>query len=138
MKLDRGEEYPIIEETPQIVKEFEKNYSKIKFISVPKMPKDIFKINKVDEKTLLNIQFALSSHEPLVKIIDTLFRGFQTQKEEELVLKRLVDKKIIKEDVLLNVINIFKMLIGKIYHTEYENIKACGRLPDENIQKILV
>jgi hypothetical protein len=33
------------------------------------MLKDIFKIHKVDEKTLLDLQYALSSHEHLVKII---------------------------------------------------------------------
>ena len=30
------------------------------------------------------------------------------------------------------------MLIGKIYHTSYEDILTSGSLPDENIQKILV
>ena len=41
----------------------EKNsFKKIKFTKVAKMPKDIFKIYKVDDKTLLDVQFALSSH----------------------------------------------------------------------------
>ena len=43
------------------------------------MPKDIFKIYKVDEKTLLDIQFALSSHEPLVKLIEILSSGLKDQ-----------------------------------------------------------
>ena len=40
--------------------------------------------------------------------------------------------------MLNNVINILKMLIGKIYHTHYDNILTSGSLPDPNIQKILV
>ena len=37
-----------------------------------KLTKDIFMIYKVDEKTLLDIQYALSSHEPFVKFVEII------------------------------------------------------------------
>jgi hypothetical protein len=40
--------------------------------------------------------------------------------------------------MLANLINIFKLLTGKIYGTTYENIGPSGNTPNKNIQKILV
>lgn len=44
----------------------------------------------------------------------------------------------LNEDFLINIITILKMLIGKIFNVNYEDIISSGNLPDENIQKILV
>lgn len=44
----------------------------------------------------------------------------------------------LNEDFLINIITILKLLIGKIYNVDYEEILTSGGLPDENMQKILV
>lgn len=100
------------------------------------MPKDIFKIYKVDEKKLLDLQYALSSHEPLVKIIEILASGLLDQDEPGFNYQHFFMS--LKEDVLVNIITILKMLIGKIFNTEYDEILRSGSLPDDNMQKILV
>jgi hypothetical protein len=40
--------------------------------------------------------------------------------------------------MLVNIINIIKLLAGKIYGTTYENIGPSGNTPNPTIQKILV
>ena len=47
------------------------------------MSKDIFKIHKVNEMKLLDIQFALSAHEPLNKFLETLAPGLQNHSDPE-------------------------------------------------------
>lgn len=42
------------------------------------------------------------------------------------------------EDFLKNVIHILKLLCGKIYATDYEDIESSGNTPIPQIQKILV
>jgi len=42
------------------------------------------------------------------------------------------------EDFFKNVIHILKLLCGKIYSTEYEEIESSGNTPILQIQKILV
>jgi len=44
----------------------------------------------------------------------------------------------LNEDELINVINIIKLLAGKIYGTDYDNIGPSGNTPNSTIQKILV
>jgi len=42
------------------------------------------------------------------------------------------------EDILINIIAILKLLAGKIYGTNYENIGPSLNTPNSMIQKILV
>lgn len=79
MKLERNHTIPIPEDMPTIIQKYETKFEKISFTPVPKMAKDIFKIYKVNEKTLLDLQYALSSHEPLVKLIEVLSSGLMDQ-----------------------------------------------------------
>ena len=72
LKLERDTELPINEDIPKIVSYFESRYQKISFTAVTQLPKDIFMIYKVDDKTLLDIQYALSSHEPFVKFVEII------------------------------------------------------------------
>lgn len=44
----------------------------------------------------------------------------------------------LNEDELINVISIIKLLAGKIYGTDYDNIGPSGNTPNSTIQKILV
>lgn len=141
-KLERGSSIPINQNTAVIVKEFEQKCKKIGFIAVTKLPKDIFMIYKVDDKTLLDVQYALSSHEPFGKFVEIVSSKLLQQ---ELVrdfdyynfFMGLYSPVSIKES-LSNIIVILKMLIGKIYNTNYEDIVSSGNLPDPNMQKILV
>ena len=43
-----------------------------------------------------------------------------------------------KEDSLLNIITILKLLSGRIFGTDYDNIAASGNTPNKNVQKVLV
>ena len=74
------------------MREYEKTFTKLKFTSVPKMPKDIFKINKVSDNTLLDLQFVLSSHESRVKLIEILCSHLQGQYKPGFVFQGLVEK----------------------------------------------
>jgi hypothetical protein len=42
------------------------------------------------------------------------------------------------EDLLIYFISVLKLLSGKIYGTDYENIESSGNTPIVQIQKILV
>lgn len=141
LRLERDNKIPLSEDIPKIVSYFESQYHKINFKAVPKLPKDIFMIYKVDEKTLLDIQYALSSHEPFVKFVE-IFTSYLNKScgDLEALFKMFYPTEIPLsiEDSFANIIVILKMLIGKIYGTSYEEIIASGNLPDPNMQKILV
>lgn len=44
----------------------------------------------------------------------------------------------LNEDLLLSFISVLKLLIGKIYGTDFDNIESSGNSPILQIQKILV
>jgi len=44
----------------------------------------------------------------------------------------------LNEDLLISFISVLKLLIGKIYGTDYEEIEASGNSPILQVQKILV
>lgn len=44
----------------------------------------------------------------------------------------------LNEDSLLNIIAILKLLAGKIFGTDFDNIAASGNTPNKNVQKVLV
>ena len=44
----------------------------------------------------------------------------------------------LNEDSLLNTITILKLLAGRIYGTDFDNIAASGNTPNKNVQKVLV
>lgn len=46
--------------------------------------------------------------------------------------------KAFNENELANIVKIEKMLAGKIYDTDYDNIVASGTVPNRTIQNILV
>ena len=79
-------------------------------------------IYKVDEKTLLDIQYALSSHEPFVKFIE-IFTSYLNKSggDFEGMFKMFYSTAIPLpiEESFGNIIVILKMLIGKIYGTSY-------------------
>jgi hypothetical protein len=44
----------------------------------------------------------------------------------------------LEDDLLLSFISVLKLLIGKIYDTDYDQIESSGSSPIRQIQKILV
>lgn len=98
---------------------------------------------------MMNVQYIVSSHEPIGKFVNVIFTENQKRKSifknspkispQELsnMFKNHFFMKL-NEDELINVINIIKLLAGKIYGTDYDNIGPSGNTPNFNIQKILV
>lgn len=100
------------------------------------MTEDILLIFKVKEEMIMDIQYAISSLEPLVKLVEILTESFKDQNNED--FKYIDTFMDLDEDFLLNIILIIKMLTGKIYSTTYDNIFASGNTPNQSFQKILV
>lgn len=97
----------------------------------------------------MNIQYIVSSHEPIGKFVNVIFTENLKRKilmnsfgqiNEKDKSNRFKDHFFMKlnEDELINVIKIIKFLAGKIYGTDYENIGPSGNTPNSIIQKILV
>ena len=82
LKLERGEDFPESDGIENIIKEYEDKFKKINFKSVKILPKDIFMICKVEEETMLDAQYVLSSHEPLIKFVEKLSSALIHQFEE--------------------------------------------------------
>lgn len=55
---------------------------KINFKAVSQLPEDIFMLFKVGEEVMLDVQYALSSHEPLVKFVEIISSGLVDQLSE--------------------------------------------------------
>ena len=98
---------------------------------------------------MMNIQYIVSSHEPIGKFVNVVFTENQKRKNLTKTLPKITEKQLstlfkdqfflkLNEDELINIINIIKLLAGKIYGTDYENIGPSGNTPNSIIQKILV
>ena len=68
-KLERAQRFAPVENRPKIVEFYEEKIIRRHFKAAKVLPEDIFKIYKVNEETMQDVQFALSSHEPLVKFV---------------------------------------------------------------------
>lgn len=110
---------------------------------------DSFTINRVDDSTMSEIGFALSSHEPLVKFLEVISTKIIKIEYESPMARdahgdrpinlRYVDFwKSLDEGKLVIVATILKALSGRIYGTYYENIAKSGNTPKKQIQKILL
>ena len=83
---------------------------------------------------MFDAEYILTSHEPLVKFV------------ESLILKLMNKENFNYFDFFMsfdmaaleNIINILKLLTGKIYGTDYDNIERSGNTQNKNVQKILV
>lgn len=123
---------------PKIVEAYEKKVQKINFKDVSKMTEDTFKIYKVDEETMLDIQFAISSLEPLVKFVEMMIERYADFEKEFNYDESFVSFVVQDHEFLQNIINILKMLTQKIFGVEkFEEISS-GKPPQKHIQKIYV
>ena len=95
---------------------------KVAFKNVSKVPEDIFMINRVEEETMLDVQYALSSHESLVKFVKIMSVGLLDQEKEGDNFDYTKFFLTLNESALGNVVQILKMLMGKIFQTDYDNI----------------
>ena len=85
---------------------------------------------------MLDVQYALSSHEFLVKFVEIvssglIHQGSPTFNYTEFFLS-------LNDLTLSNIIIILKMLMGKIYQTTFDDIIPSGNTANKNFQKILV
>lgn len=94
-------------------------------------------IFKVDESALLDAMYVMSAHQPLIQFVNKLAMGLlQLQNEHSEDYPKFFA--LFQQDELANIVKIEKMLAGKIYGTDYDNIVASGNTPDEKVQRILV
>ena len=65
----------------------------------------------------MDVQYAISSLEPLVKLVEILTDKFQNQNDEDFNYTETFLS--LNEDFLITIIEILKMLTGKIFGTTY-------------------
>jgi hypothetical protein len=70
MKIERGPLIPKDTTKPEIIKFSENLYELYELKDVEELTEDSFLIVKVEEQTIMNIQYVISSHEHLVKFLD--------------------------------------------------------------------
>ena len=102
---------------PKIVQSSEQATMKLNLVNVEELKQDSFCIIKVEDETMMNIQYVISAHEPVVKFVNVI--------SSENRKRILADDSFIHmflrldEDSLVNIIHILKLLAGKIYGTNY-------------------
>jgi hypothetical protein len=69
-KLDRGSLIAKDPNTKNIIKFSENLFELYELVSVVELTEDSFLIVKVEEETMMNIQYVISSHEHLIKFLD--------------------------------------------------------------------
>jgi hypothetical protein len=92
---------------------------------------------RVSEETILDVSYVLSSQEAFVKVVETISTELKTKKSNPDVTWKDMFLKL-NEDLLVSFISVLKLLIGKIYGTDYRDIESSGNSPIRQIQKILV
>lgn len=120
-------------------------------MDVAELTEDSFLIVKVEEETMMNIQYIISSHEHLIKFLDRFsshminenaepkFKPItEKERKEEKKPTQVYDFKTMDLDELENIRYVLELLAGKIYGTTYAEIVSSGNTPNPLIQKILV
>jgi hypothetical protein len=92
---------------------------------------------RVSEETILDVSYVLSSQEAFVKVVETISTELKNKKSDPDVTWKDMFLKL-NEDLLVSFISVLKLLIGKIYGTDYRDIESSGNSPIRQIQKILV
>ena len=72
-----------------------------------------------------------------MKVVETISTELKTKKSNPDVTWKDMFLKL-NEDLLVSFISVLKLLIGKIYGTDYRDIESSGNSPIRQIQKILV
>ena len=140
-KLDRGKLIPKDPNTSPIIKFSEELYELYALTDVEELTEDSFLIVRVDEETIMNIQYILSAHEHLTKFLNSFISHMIKERERndsktsglqsESVIPAESEEKHSKipapsfdflslsVDELENIRNVLEMLAGKIYGTTY-------------------
>ena len=100
------------------------------------MTEDSFIIVRVSEETILDVSYVLSSQEAFVKVVEIL--STELKKKNSGGVSWMDMFMSLNGDLLDSFISVLKMLTGKIYDTDYDDIEASGNSPVLQIQKILV
>lgn len=150
-KLDRGPLIPKDPNTKDIIKFSENLYELYELVSVAELTEDSFLITKVEEETMMNIQYVISSHEHLYKFLDRFISHMvkenanpkfkplsEKERKEEKKPTQMYDFRTMSTDELENIRYVLELLAGKIYGTTYADIAPSGNTPNPLIQKILV
>ncbi len=113
---------------------------KYRLVAEENLKEDSFCMSKVDEETMMDIQYVVSSHEPLVKFVSVVSNGLTFMRNSKLTIKEFIEDLYANdyEDAFADIIKILKMLTGKIYGTNFEEIVSSGNTPNPKIQRILV
>ena len=79
---------------------------------------------KVGDETIRDVAYVLSSHEYLVKFVEIFAYKIQAMpaNKSDDEYKKMFMSLLNIEDFFKNVIHILKLLCGKIYGTDYEEI----------------
>ena len=101
------------------------------------LEKDSFAIIRVSEDTIRDVSYILSSQEAFVKIVEIASTEMK-KKNSNPDAKWFEFFMSIEDDLMLSFISVLKLLIGKIYDTDYDQIESSGSSPIKQIQKILV
>ena len=110
----------------------------IEFKAVDLLAKDSFIIVRVSEETICDVSYVLSSQEAFVKVVEILTTELKKKNSSEGKVSWKSMFLSLDVDLLDSFMSVLKMLIGKIYATEYDDIEASGNSPVMQIQKILV
>lgn len=94
-KIERGPLIPKDTTKPEIIKFSENLYELYELKDVEELTEDSFLIVKVEEQTIMNIQYVISSHEHLVKFLDR----FSSHMVNEKALGRTKTNTIEKKEV---------------------------------------
>jgi hypothetical protein len=136
-KLERSHEMFMEESISKIEAEYERKNKKFSFKAVPTLPKDIFMLFKVDEEVLLDAMYVMSAHEPLIRFVEKLSSTLlELEKSGNDDYPEFFSR--FEENELIDIVKIEKMLAGKIYGTNFDNITASGNTPNQTVQSILV
>ncbi len=118
---------------PQTLKFAEDLYDLFELKDVDELTEDSFFIVKVDDETIMNIQYILSSHEHLIKFLRGLssymlkererigdkLSSLQASENEDKKMANILDFQDTAIDELENMKSILEQLAGKIYGTTY-------------------
>ena len=106
-------------------------------MAVTQLSKDSFIIVRVSEETIHDVSYILSSQEAFVKMVEIL----STEMKKKIAnpdASWLDFFMSLEDDLMISFISVLKLLIGKIYDTDYDQIESSGSSPIKQIQKIIV
>lgn len=116
-KLDRGPFIPKDPSTKDIIKFSENLYDLYELVDVAELTEDSFLIVKVEEETMMNIQYIISSHEHLIKFLDR-FSSHMVKENAEPKFKAISEKERKEEKKPMQVYD-----FNNMQQDELENIR---------------